>query len=325
MHHAEDNVDLGIKPMNCPAHMLIFKRDVYSYKELPLRIAETTTLYRDEKSGTLTGLTRVRSLSQDDTHIFLGENQIFEEIKILLEKVKSIYKIFGLPIDEISLSTRPESFLGEKATWDFAEANLKKALEISGLKYKVDEGGGAFYGPKIDIKVKDAIGRQWQLATIQLDYQLPRNFDLQYDDIDGKRKTPVVIHRALLGSVERFLGVIIEHFAGWFPLWLSPVQVEVITVAERFSDYAEEVVKELKKNGIRTALNNKNETIGKKVRDSQIERVPIVLNIGEKEVNAKTVAVRTNKDGKVRFGVKVDDLISKIKSNIHKKEIEFRI
>ncbi|PKM87628.1 threonine--tRNA ligase, partial [Candidatus Falkowbacteria bacterium HGW-Falkowbacteria-2] len=224
LHHAEDDTDMGIKPMNCPAHMLVFKRDLKSYKELPLRLAETTTLYRNEKSGTLHGLTRVRSLSQDDSHIFVRPDQILGEVTELLIKIKNIYQVFGLKIDEIHLSTRPEQFLGEIADWDKAEASLKQALEDAHLEYQINEGDGAFYGPKIDVKVKDAIGRQWQLATIQLDSQMPQRFELKYTDADGSAKTPIVIHRALLGSIERFLGVIIEHYAGAFPVWLMPDQ-----------------------------------------------------------------------------------------------------
>lgn len=324
IHHAEDNIDMALKPMNCPGHMLVFKRDVVSYKQLPLRIAETTTLYRNEKSGTLHGLTRVRALSQDDTHIFLAEEQIMDEIKILLEKIKNIYKIFDLKIDEINLSTRPEKFLGEIETWNKAEAGLKQALEDAKLKYRINAGDGAFYGPKIDVKVKDALGRQWQLATIQLDYQLPQRFELTYDSAEGTRKTPVVIHRAILGTMERFLGIIIEHFAGWFPLWLSPIQIKVMAVTDNFNDYAKKVVSELKEANIRVEFDDRAESIGKKVRDAQLEKIPIVINVGEKEEKAKTIAVRTNKDGKVKFGVTVEDLIKKISDNVCNKDIDFK-
>ncbi|MEI8360661.1 MAG: threonine--tRNA ligase [bacterium] len=292
MHHAEDNMDLGVKPMNCPAHMLIFKRDIHSYKELPLRIAEATTLYRNEKSGTLQGLTRVRSLSQDDTHIFAREDQIFDEILTLLEKIKSIYEIFGLAIDEIHLSTRPDNFLGERATWDEAENSLKAALAKASLSYKINEGDGAFYGPKIDVKVKDVIGRQWQLATIQLDYQLPQRFELEYIDEQGKAKTPVVIHRAILGSMERFFGIIIEHFAGAFPVWLAPVQVKILSVGESHHDYCHELAKEFKSKGIRTEVDDKNETVGNKTRKAVNEKVPYILVIGDKEMSSEDLIVR---------------------------------
>ena len=321
IHHAEDKTDFGIKPMNCPAHMLIFKNSVRSYKELPLRIAETTTLYRNEKSGTLMGLTRVRSLSQDDTHIFLAESQILAEIKELLEKTKRIYSIFNLQIDEVNLSTRPEKFMGEKKTWDFAEANLKRALDESGLKYRIDAGGGAFYGPKIDVKVKDAIGRQWQLATIQLDYQMPQRFGLEYDDMGGKRKTPIVIHRAILGSMERFMGIIIEHFAGKLPLWIAPVQVRILPIADRHIEYSRKVMDELKKAGIRVELNDKAETIPKKVRDAELDRINYILVVGDKEIENRTVNVRT-RENKVQGERKVSDLIAELKKEIETKQIK---
>jgi len=292
LHHAEDNVDLGVKPMNCPAHMLIFKRDLHSYKELPLRLAETTTLYRNEKSGTLHGLTRVRSLSQDDSHIFVRPDQILAEISNLLNKIKMIYQVFGLQIDEIHLSTRPEHFLGEKAIWDEAEINLKQALEKAKLEYRLNEGDGAFYGPKIDVKVKDAIGRQWQLATIQLDFQLPLRFELKYTATDGSIKTPVVIHRAILGSMERFLGVIIEHYAGAFPIWLSPVQVKLISVAETHIPACQALYTELTAAGIRVEIDDNNETVGNKIRKAVNEKVPYMLVIGDKEAAATNLAVR---------------------------------
>ncbi len=311
IHHAEDNTEMALKPMNCPAHHLLYRRDTHSYKDLPLRIAETTTLFRNEKSGTLSGLTRVRSLSQDDTHIFCTQEQILSEIRTLLEKVKTIYHLFSLKIDEIHLSTRPDEFLGEKATWDFAESQLKKALEESRLAYKINEGDGAFYGPKIDVKVKDAIGRQWQLATIQLDYQLPQRFKLTYDDMDGSKKTPIVIHRAILGTMERFLGILIEHYAGKFPLWLSPVQVSVLTVADRHIPYAEKVVKEMKKRGIRAELDIRAESIPKKVRDNQLKQINYILVVGDAEEKNGTVNVRT-RDNVVHGEKETDIFISEI-------------
>ena len=292
LHHAEDDIDIGVKPMNCPAHMLVFKNDIRSYRDLPLRIAETTTLYRNEKSGTLHGLTRVRSLSQDDSHIFCTNEQILDEIAALLAKVKAIYTIFNLQIDEIHLSTRPEKFLGEKAVWDEAESNLKQALEKAGLTYRINEGDGAFYGPKIDVKVKDAIGRQWQLATIQLDFQLPLRFGLQYVAQDGTEKTPVVIHRALLGSMERFLGIIIEHFAGAFPVWLSPVQVKLAAVSEKHIGFVEKLSEEFKAEGFRVESDISNETVGNKIRKAANEKVPYMLVIGDKEAESDKLMVR---------------------------------
>lgn len=312
LHHAEDDTDIGIKPMNCPAHMLIFKRDLKSYKDLPLRLAETSTLYRNEKSGTLHGLTRVRSLSQDDSHIFARPDQVLAEISTLLKKVQDIYQIFELEIDEIHLSTRPESFLGEKETWDAAEISLKQALEDNGLAYQINEGDGAFYGPKIDVKVKDAIGRQWQLATIQLDFQLPARFDLKYTDTDGSFRTPIVIHRALLGSVERFLGVIIEHFAGAFPVWLAPIQVKLISVAEAHISACQQLASELQAEGIRVEIDDNNETVGNKIRKGAKEKVPHILVIGDKEVEADVLAVRDRGQQETR-NISRQDFIKEIK------------
>lgn len=292
LHHAEDDIDMGIKPMNCPAHMLVFKRDLKSYKELPLRLAETSTLYRNEKSGTLHGLTRVRSLSQDDSHIFVRPDQILDEVTELLHKIKNIYEIFGLAIDEIHLSTRPDQFLGEIEDWNKAEASLKQALENADLKYQINEGDGAFYGPKIDVKVKDAIGRQWQLATIQLDSQMPQRFELKYTDADGSAKTPIVIHRAILGSIERFFGVIIEHYAGAFPVWLSPVQVKLISVSEAHIPACKRLANELQGAGIRVEIDENNETVGNKIRKAANEKVPYMLVIGDKEAEAENLSVR---------------------------------
>jgi threonyl-tRNA synthetase len=315
LHHAEDDIDMGIKPMNCPAHMLVFKRDIRSYRDLPLRLAEVTTLYRNEKSGTLHGLTRVRSLSQDDCHIFVRPEQIMAEISELLSKIKKIYTIFNLQIDEIHLSTRPEHFLGEKAVWDEAEANLKQALESADLIYKINEGDGAFYGPKIDVKVKDAIGRQWQLATIQLDFQLPLRFELKYTDTDGSPKTPVVIHRALLGSMERFLGVIIEHYSGAFPVWLSPVQVKLVSVSETHLPFCKTLAAEFKTAGIRVEVDEDNETVGNKIRKAVNEKVPYMLVIGDKEAEAPVLSIRDRGSREARE-ISKDDFFKEIKEKI---------
>jgi threonyl-tRNA synthetase len=315
LHHAEDNIDIGVKPMNCPAHMLIFKNELHSYRDLPLRLAETSTLYRNEKSGTLHGLTRVRSLSQDDCHIFVRPEQILEEIAALLTKIKNIYTIFNLEIDETHLSTRPEKFLGEKEAWDEAEADLKQALEKANLAYKINEGDGAFYGPKIDVKVKDAIGRQWQLATIQLDFQLPQRFELKYTDTDGSAKTPVVIHRALLGSLERFLGVIIEHYAGAFPVWLSPVQIKIISVATNHIAHSQKLQQELEASGIRVELDDSNETVGNKIRKAVNEKVPYALVIGDKELAGPIVSVRDRGERETRELSK-DEFITEVQEKI---------
>lgn len=318
LHHAEDDCDLGVKPMNCPAHMLVFKRDIHSYRELPLRLAETTTLYRNEKSGTLHGLTRVRSLSQDDSHIFCRPDQVREEIIVLLGKIKNIYESFGLAIDEIHLSTRPEKFMGEKSVWDSAEEDLKAALQQANLNYKINEGDGAFYGPKIDVKVKDAIGRQWQLATIQLDFQMPARFELSYIDADGSHKTPVVIHRALLGSLERFFGVITEHYAGIWPVWLAPVQAKLLPVAEAHIEPARKLAAELREAGIRAEIDEANETVGNKIRKAATEKVPYALVIGDKEASSGQLSVRDRGSVQTREIAK-EEFIAEVREKIAKR------
>lgn len=321
LHHAEDNVDMAIKPMNCPAHMLIFRNNIRSYKELPLRIAETSTLYRNEKSGTLHGLTRVRSLSQDDCHIFVRPEQLLGEISTLLDKIKIIYQVFGLEIDEIHLSTRPEKYLGELSDWDEAEANLKQALTDSGLEFQINEGDGAFYGPKIDVKVKDAIGRQWQLATIQLDYQLPLRFDLNYIDNTGQEKRPVVLHRALLGSIERFLGIIIEQFSGAMPLWLAPVQVKLLPVSERHLPYCLELAEKVKAAGLRVEIDESGNTIGNKIRTCAAEKIPYQLVIGDQEIESENLQVRAygNRENK---SLSQDEFFKSCQEKISSRSLE---
>lgn len=321
LHHAEDNVDMAIKPMNCPAHMLIFRNNIRSYKELPLRIAETSTLYRNEKSGTLHGLTRVRSLSQDDCHIFVRPEQLLGEISTLLDKIKIIYQVFGLKIDEIHLSTRPEKYLGELSDWDEAEANLKQALTDSGLEFQINEGDGAFYGPKIDVKVKDAIGRQWQLATIQLDYQLPLRFDLNYIDNTGQEKRPVVLHRALLGSIERFLGIIIEQFSGAMPLWLAPVQVKLLPVSERHLPYCLELAEKVKAAGLRVEIDESGNTIGNKIRTCAAEKIPYQLVIGDQEIESENLQVRAygNRENK---SLSQDEFFKSCQEKISSRSLE---
>lgn len=318
LHHAEDNCDLGIKPMNCPGHMLVFKRDLHSYRDLPLRLAETTTLYRNEKSGTLHGLTRVRSLSQDDTHIFARPDQVLSEIATLLQKIKDIYAVFDLKIDEIHLSTRPESFMGEIEVWNEAEDNLKTALNEAQLDYKINEGDGAFYGPKIDVKVKDAIGRQWQLATIQLDFQLPKRFELSYTDQNGNQITPIVIHRALLGSMERFMGVIIEHYSGSLPVWLSPAQVKIISVGEGHITHCQSLAQEFTSQGIRVEVDEASETVGNKIRKAVNERVPYMLVIGDKEASSPLLSVRDRGSVETREIAKdlfIAEILEKVKNH----------
>src|SRR5678815_4561972 len=261
---------MSLKPMNCPGHFLLYASEARSYRDLPIRFAEQTPLHRNEASGVLSGLTRVRQFSQDDAHCFIMESQIGDEVERLLNLVKRIYGDFGLAYT-VKLSTRPDEFLGEKATWDHAEAELKRALEAAGTPYVVNEGDGAFYGPKIDFDVTDAIGRKWQCATIQLDYQIPERFDLKYIGADNAEHRPVVIHRAIYGSFERFLAMLIEHYAGAFPLWLAPHQVVVLPIADRHLDYCRSIQAELAQAGLRVTLDERQEKIGYKIREAQLQ------------------------------------------------------
>ncbi len=314
-----DNQDFALKPMNCPSHLLIFKKKTKSYKDLPLRIADFCFLHRNELRGVLGGLTRARKFSQDDAHIFCTPEQIGEEIKGLLSFIKYVYsEIFGLKF-VANLSTRPKDFMGDPKLWKEAEEALKEALESEGVKYQVKEGEGAFYGPKIDFDVKDAIDRDWQCATIQLDFQMPLKFDATYEGSDNKKHHVVMIHRAVLGSLERFLGVMIEHYAGAFPVWLSPVQVKIMTLTDRSIDYARGVEAQMKDAGIRVETNFSGETVQNKVREAQLEKINYMIVIGDKEQQAGTLAVRT-RDGKVKFGVKIQDFIDQVKQEILEKK-----
>ncbi len=292
-----DDQDYFIKPMNCPFHILIYKSQLRSYRDLPLRWAELGTVYRYEKSGVLHGLLRVRGFTQDDAHIFCTQDQIEDEIIEVIRFSIYMWKSFGFEIMNFYLSTKPEKAVGEDALWDKAIDSLRIALEKEGLPYKVDEGGGAFYGPKIDIKIKDALGREWQMSTIQFDFNLPDRFNMHYIGEDGKEHRPFMVHRALLGSIERFFGVLIEHYGGSFPMWLAPVQAAVIPVSQNFVEYAKKVTEELKKNGLRIELDERNEKIGYKIRYWETEKIPYMLIVGEKEVNSNSVSVRQHKKG----------------------------
>jgi threonyl-tRNA synthetase len=293
---SEDDQEMGVKAMNCPGHMLVFGSQGRSYRDLPLRLHEQTPLHRNEPSGVLSGLTRVRQFSQDDAHCFVREDQIGDEVERLLRLVQRVYRDFGL-VPEMKLSTRPAEFLGEVATWDHAESELKHALEAVGERYTLNEGDGAFYGPKIDFDVTDAIGRKWQCATIQLDYQLPQRFDLKYIGADNTEHRPVVIHRAIFGSFERFIAMLIEHYAGAFPLWLAPVQVAVLPIADRHVDYARVTVARLAAAGLRAELDERQEKIGYKIREAQLQKIPYMLVTGDREAAEGTVAVRARAGG----------------------------
>ncbi|MFT4261469.1 MAG: threonine--tRNA ligase [Candidatus Woesearchaeota archaeon] len=301
--------EFSLKPMNCPSHCLIFNNSTHSYKDLPLRIADFCALHRNELSGTLSGLTRVRKFSQDDAHIFCTLDQVQQEVEGVIDFIKYVWEeIFGFNLTYY-VSTRPEKYLGDPNTWDDAERMLFTALEKNNIPYSVKEGDGAFYGPKIDIDLEDALGRKWQCPTCQLDFNLPERFSLTYEGSDSKKHRPVMIHRAILGSIERFFGIMIEHYAGKFPLWISPVQVKVLTLADRHNDYATQVINYFKEHDIRVEPDFRSETISKKVRDAQLEQVNYILVVGDKEVKDATVTIRT-RDGNV-VGSKKYELVSK--------------
>ena len=287
---------MSVKPMNCPGHFLTYASEMRSYRDLPLRFHEQTPLHRNEASGVLSGLTRVRQFSQDDAHCFVTQEQIGDEVERLIRLVQRVYGDFDLPYTA-KLSTRPDEFLGEVATWDHAEAQLKSALERAGVAYTLNEKDGAFYGPKIDFDITDAIGRKWQCATIQLDYQQPENFDLKYVGADNAEHRPVVIHRAILGSFERFIAILIEHYAGAFPFWVAPVQAIVLPITDRNAEYARSVRQLLAEAGLRVELDERQEKIGFKIREAQLQKIPYMLVVGDKEAAEGTVAVRTRAGG----------------------------
>lgn len=313
-----DNIDYELKPMNCPFHIMIYKSEIRSYRNLPIRYAELGTVYRYERSGVLHGLLRVRGFTQDDAHIFCREDQISDEIQRVLDFTIFILKTFGFHEYDIFLSTRPEEYVGTLENWEKATSALKMAIEKKGLSYRNDIGAGVFYGPKIDIKVKDAIGRAWQCSTIQVDFNLPERFDITYRGEDGKEHQPIMIHRALMGSLERFFGVLIEHYAGAFPLWLSPVQVRVLSITDSQMDYARKIKDELRSIGIRTETDLRNEKIGLKIREGSIEKIPYLLIIGEKEIKGNSVNVR--KRGGENLGeMTLPEFIEELKKEIEEK------
>jgi threonyl-tRNA synthetase len=298
---------MSLKPMNCPGHFLTYASEVRSYRDLPIRYHEQTPLHRNEASGVLSGLTRVRQFSQDDAHCFVTQEQIGSEIARLIGLVQRIYGDFGLPFTA-KLSTRPDEFLGEIATWDDAEKQLKAALDASGLSYEINAKDGAFYGPKIDFDITDAIGRKWQCATIQLDYQQPENFDLKYVGADNTEHRPIVIHRAIFGSFERFIALLLEHYAGAFPLWLAPVQVVLLPIADRHAAYAASVRDRLAAAGLRVELDARQEKIGYKIREAQLQKIPYMLVAGDREMAEGTVSVRSRSGGDLGART-VDDFV----------------
>jgi threonyl-tRNA synthetase len=289
---AKEEKIFAIKPMNCPGAVEIFKQGLKSYRDLPLRMSEFGKVHRYEPSGALHGLMRVRAFTQDDAHIFCTEDQITSESKIVCDLLLSIYKDFGFEDVRIKFSDRPEKRVGDDAIWDKSEKSLRDAMEITGLEYTLNPGEGAFYGPKLEFVLRDAIGRDWQCGTLQVDLNLPGRLGATYVDEDGQKKTPVMLHRALFGSLERFIGILIEHYAGHLPLWLSPVQVIVATITSDSDDYSYEVVKELKSIGIRTDIDIRNEKIGYKIREHSNAKIPIIIAVGRKETEEKSVSVR---------------------------------
>ncbi len=314
-----DEGDYAIKPMNCPGGMIIYKQNLHSYRELPIRMGELGLVHRHEMSGVLHGLMRVRAFTQDDAHIFMLPEQIIDEIKGVINLVDRFYNLFGFPY-HVELSTRPENSMGSEEDWEIATNALIQALDEKGIKYVVNEGDGAFYGPKIDFHLQDSLDRTWQCGTIQLDFQMPEKFDLTYIGEDGEKHRPVMIHRVIYGSIERFIGILTEHFAGAFPTWLAPLQVRVLPITERQHDYARQVVAELEKQNIRVDSDFRSEKIGYKIREGQLQKIPYLIILGDKEVDAATVAVRHRKQGDLG-AMALDEFSAKIRKEIDDKDL----
>ena len=307
--------DFLVKPMNCPGGMLVYKTSPKTYKDLPLRVGEMGIVHRVELSGTLGGLFRVIQFTQDDAHIFCTEDQLEEEVKKIIDLINNIFNQFELKVDHVELSTRPEKRVGSEKVWDLAESALEKILKKSKMKYTINEGDGAFYGPKIDFHLKDSLGRTWQCSTIQLDMALPERFELSYQDKNGKELRPIMLHRVLYGSLERFIGIITEHFNGNFPLWISPNQIKILTLNDEVKDYANEINQKLFNENFETEINDKNESMGKKAREAQIQRFNYLVTIGEKEKAENKIAVRT-RDSKEIITMDLDEFITKLKKEI---------
>ena len=312
-----DNEDYAIKPMNCPGGMLVYKRKPHSYRDLPERMAELGLVHRHELSGALHGLMRVRCFTQDDAHIFMTPDQIEEEIEGVVRLIDKFYKVFGFKY-KLELSTRPENSMGTDEQWETATNALKRALNVLGKDYEINEGDGAFYGPKIDFHLEDSIGRTWQCGTIQLDFQMPERFDLTYVGQDGEKHRPVMIHRVVFGSIERFIAILTEHYAGAFPLWLAPVQVKIVPISEVQADYAHQVCEKLVNMGIRAEVDDRNEKMGYRIREAQLQKIPYMLVLGEKEKQCGTVAVRNRKKGDLGV-MSFDDLANKLLKEIAEK------
>jgi len=313
-----DQEEYAVKPMNCPGHILIYKSKLHSYRDMPVRFFELGTVYRQEKAGVLHGLLRVRGFTQDDGHIFCRQDQIQDEVMKVIDFTFDVMKDFGFDNYEIELSTRPEKFIGDIKEWDIATEALKKSLEKKKIDFQIHEGEGAFYGPKIDIKLKDAIGRSWQCATIQCDFALPERFDMTYVNEEGKQQRLIMIHRAILGSLERFMGTLIEHYAGAFPAWLAPTQVALIPITTEHEGFAKQIKEDLQSQGFRVIIDTRNETLSKRIREGSLKKIPYIAIIGDKELNAKTVAVRKRGGGDTG-SLPVEQFIAQLKQEVAQK------
>jgi threonyl-tRNA synthetase len=312
-----DEEDYAVKPMNCPGGILVYQNEPHSYRELPLRMAELGIVHRHELSGALHGLMRVRCFTQDDAHHFMLPEQVEQEILLVIDLIDTIYKRFGFNY-RVELSTRPDDFMGEIEQWDLATEALRSALELRKIEYRINEGDGAFYGPKIDFHLVDSLGRTWQCGTLQLDFQMPERFELEYIGADGEKHRPVMIHRTAYGSIERFIGIITEHYAGAFPSWLAPVQVKVMPITDRSRDYAQEVYKKLFDAGVRAETDFRSEKIGYKIREAQMKKIPYMLVLGDKEAEAGTVSVRTRSGGD-EGTMGLDEFLEKISTEIRER------
>lgn len=314
-----DEEEFALKPMNCPGGMLVYKSEAHSYRDFPMRVGELGRVHRHELSGALHGLMRVRAFTQDDAHIFMLPEQIKSEIKGVISLIDEVYSKFGFKYN-LELSTRPEDSMGSDEDWELAESSLKGALDELNLDYKINEGDGAFYGPKIDFHLEDSIGRTWQCGTIQLDFQLPQRFELEYIGSDGEKHRPIVIHRVIFGSIERFMGILIEHFAGKFPTWLAPVQAKVLPISNKFNDYAEKVKKQLSAENIRVEVDYRDEKIGYKIREARNERIPYIIVVGEKEAQENKISLRSRKNGDEGI-IELEELIQRISYEVRNKEL----
>lgn len=314
-----DKETYGVKPMNCPNAMIVYKSKIRSYRDLPLRFSDIDTIHRFELSGTLNGLFRVREFRQDDAHIFVREDQIKEEYLKIFDLIERFYSVFGLEYS-FRLGTRPEDYMGDLESWNKAESSLKEILKQSGKDYFIEEGDGAFYGPKVDILMKDALGRSWQMGTVQLDFQIPKNFGLVYTDQNGKEQTPVTIHHVIYGSLERFIGILIEHFGGAFPIWLSPVQVEIVPITDKNIDYGQKLLSKFQSSGIRAEIDGRSETLGAKIRDAQMQKIPYMVVVGSKEEETETISVRSRK-GENKNNLQIEQFLDSLLKEIETKAL----